>query len=174
MGLKRSIDRRISRMYFTLRGMDLGKNASVHRTVDVMFPKRARLGESSIIYKHVSLYTSRSGKFEMGAYSHIAPYGYLLIDKNICKIGDHVAIGPFCTFICHSNSVIGEREYFSQNYTDGNISIGNNVFIGAQCTILPGTVIEDNVVIAANSVVRGNLNSGFIYGGSPVQKIKAI
>jgi len=154
--------------------MDLGKRATIHRTVDVIFPVRARVGENSTLYKNISLYIGASGSFEMGTNSHIAPFGYLLIDKNTCKIGDYVAIGPFCTFICHSNSVKGEKAYFTQNYTDGDIIIGNNVFMGAQCTILPGTIIEDNVVVAANSVVKGKLETGFIYGGSPVEKIKAI
>ncbi len=174
MGLARSINRRLNRIYFSLRGMDLGKNATIHRSVDVIFPRRARVGKNSTLYKHISLYVGGSGIFEMGSNSHIAPFGYLLIDKNTCTIGDHVAIGPFCTFICHSNSVNGEKEYFTQNYTDGDIKIGNNVFIGAQCTILPGTIVEDNVVVAANSVVKGRLEGGFIYGGSPVKKINSI
>lgn len=174
MGLARSIGRRLDRIYFSFRGMNMERNASVHRSVDVLFPRRARIGRNSILYKDISLYIGKEGRFEIGANSHIAPFGYLLIDKNKCKIGDYVAIGPFCTFICHSNSVKGENKYFTQNYTDGDIRIGSNVFIGAQCTILPGTVVEDNVVIAANSVVKGRLEGGFVYGGSPAAKINPI
>ena len=81
---------------------------------------------------------------------------------------------PFCTFICHSNHFEGDNKLYSKNYLDGDISIGNNVFMGAQCTILPGTIIDDNVVIASNSVVKGHLESNTVYGGSPAKKIKSL
>ncbi|HIP31260.1 MAG TPA: acyltransferase [Crocinitomicaceae bacterium] len=110
----------------------------------------------------------------MGKKSHIAPFGYLLIDNNKVTIGDDVAIGPFCTFICHSNSVTGKSKLYAENYLDGDIFIGNNVFIGVQCTILPGTIIEDNVVIASNSVVKGRIERSALYGGTPAKKIKEI
>jgi len=39
---------------------------------------------------------------------------------------------------------------------------------------LPGTKIQDNVIIAANSVVRGTLEAGWMYGGSPCKPIKKL
>jgi acetyltransferase-like isoleucine patch superfamily enzyme len=48
-----------------------------------------------------------------------------------------------------------------------NIVIGNNVFIGMNSLILPGTIIGDNVIIGAGSVVRGKVNSNSIYAGNP-------
>ena len=35
------------------------------------------------------------------------------------------------------------------------IKIGNNVWIGPNCTIFPGTTIKDNVVVMPNSLVKG-------------------
>ena len=78
------------------------------------------------------------------------------------------------TFICHSNAIQGASKFFCENYDDGDITIGNNVFIGAQCTILPGTIIKDNVVVASNSVVKGILEGDTVYGGSPAKVIKKI
>ncbi|MCD6483070.1 MAG: hypothetical protein J7K83_02260 [Candidatus Aenigmarchaeota archaeon] len=54
------------------------------------------------------------------------------------------------------------------------VKIGNNVTIGQYTTVLPGTVIEDDVVVGANSLVPKNsvLERGWIYGGVPVRKIK--
>jgi acetyltransferase-like isoleucine patch superfamily enzyme len=48
-----------------------------------------------------------------------------------------------------------------------NIVVGNNVFIGMNTLILPGTTIGDNVIIGAGSVVRGNIKSNAIYAGNP-------
>ena len=40
------------------------------------------------------------------------------------------------------------------------ITIGNDVWITSNCTILPGTIIEDNVILSAGSVASGVLESG--------------
>ena len=54
------------------------------------------------------------------------------------------------------------------------VMIGNNVFIGANTTILPGSVIEDNCIVGAGTVVRGRLESGYVYYGNPCQKICSV
>lgn len=51
------------------------------------------------------------------------------------------------------------------------IHIGKNVFIGMGALIMPGTVIQDNVVIGAGSVVRGTIPSDSIVIGNPAQII---
>lgn len=53
------------------------------------------------------------------------------------------------------------------------IVIGDNVWIGRGCLVLPGCVIEEGVVVAANSVVRGRLEKDGIYGGRPAKFIKS-
>jgi maltose O-acetyltransferase len=47
------------------------------------------------------------------------------------------------------------------------IKIGNNVWIGKNCLIFPGSKIEDNVVIGANSIVKGNCEANSLYVGNP-------
>ena len=110
----------------------------------------------------------------MGNNSHAAPYSYFLITNNSVIIGDDVAIGPFCSFFCSSNSYSDDIPLFRENYENGDIILGNNVFIGAQSTILPGTEIQDNVIIAANSVVKGIIESGWAYGGAPCKPLKKL
>ncbi|WP_179002428.1 acyltransferase [Flavobacterium quisquiliarum] len=51
------------------------------------------------------------------------------------------------------------------------IHIGKNVFIGMGAIIMPGTIIHDNVVIGAGSVVRGTIYSDAIVIGNPGQII---
>lgn len=174
MRLMDKIRRKLAHNRFRRSGVKMAAGSSIHRSVEIYHPKNVSIGTNSILYKEISVYPNAQGAFKMGANSHIAPFGYLLIDKNVLTIGDDVAIGPFCTFICHSNAIDTKEPLFRKNYSDGDITIGNNVFIGAQCTILPGTIIENNVVIASNSVVKGHLESGSVYGGSPAKKIKEI
>lgn len=63
-----------------------------------------------------------------------------------CKFGNNVVIVDHD----HNYKHIGEEEFLS-----GEITIGNNVWIGANTVILRGTHIGDNCVIAAGSVIKG-------------------
>lgn len=167
------IKNKLVKLYYRLSGVNMGANVSIDFSLDVTNIKNLFLGDNSILYKNTSIYMGVNGECRIGTNSHVAPFGYLLIAENKVQIGNDVAIGPFCSMICHSNAVDGNSELFRKNYTDGDIRIGNNVFVGAQCTILPGSVIENNVVVASNSVVKGVLKSGNVYGGSPAKLIKS-
>ena len=48
-----------------------------------------------------------------------------------------------------------------------NIKIGDNVFIGAQSIIMPGSEIGNNCIIGCGSVVRGKIESGKVVAGNP-------
>lgn len=159
--------------YCSLLGATVGKNAVIASSVYISSRSKLKLGKGSILYDHCTLHLG-SGSFTMGEKSHMAPYGYVLSGKNHILIGNDVAIGPYSTFFCMSNSPYGDSRLFRENYKHGDIRIGNNVFIGAHTVILPGCTIPDNVVIAANSVAGGHLESGWIYGGNPLEKRKKI
>ncbi|MDB5251882.1 MAG: hypothetical protein JWP27_1051 [Flaviaesturariibacter sp.] len=54
------------------------------------------------------------------------------------------------------------------------VTIGNNVWIGWGCTILKGVTIGDNSVIAAGSVVTGDIPANVIAAGNPAVPKKKI
>jgi len=157
-----------------LRGMKLNSDSLVHYRSEIRRRHKVLLGERSILYKKQSIYIGRNGRLNIGMDSHIAPYGYLQIEDRSINIGDDVAIGPFCSFFCSSNSYSSEKPLYRENYDKGDISIGNNVFIGAQSVILPGSIIGNNIIVAANSVVKGKLEDGWLYAGSPCKPIKKL
>ena len=57
-------------------------------------------------------------------------------------------------------------------YSNGNIEIGNDVWIGYNCTIINGIKIGDGAVIAANSNVVSDVEPYSIVGGNPAKLIK--
>lgn len=88
-------------------------------------------------------------------------------------------IGNNCVISYRSQLLTGGRKVIkeigiSKEHIYRDIKIGNNVWIGANSIILPGVVVEDNVVIAAGTVVTKSLDSGYIYGGVPAKLIKKI
>ncbi|MDQ8737842.1 DapH/DapD/GlmU-related protein [Paenibacillus sp. LHD-38] len=86
-------------------------------------------------------------------------------------IGDNVKIGP--------RTSIFDSNYHRLDSSDKgelrkSITIGNNVWIGADCTILPGVTIGDNSVIAAKSTVNKNIPNNVLAGGSPAKVIREL
>jgi len=157
------------------KNISLEEESQVDYRCEIEQKNNIRLGKKSILYKNITIYKQKEGELNIGDYSHIAPYGYFLIQKQKLTIGDNVAIGPYCSIFCSTNSIPSDKKrLFKDSYDKGDIQIGNNVLIGTHCVILPHTVIENNVAIAANSTVKGKLESGFLYGGNPAKKIKAL
>lgn len=111
------------------------------------------------------------GQFTIGKHSHLGANCFVNVVKGSVTIGDHVAVGPSTQIIAYSNHY-EPGKLVSDIRTQADITIGNNVFIGANSVVLPGTVIEDHVVVGANSLVKGTLRTKNIYAGSPLRLIK--
>lgn len=90
----------------------------------------------------------------------------------LVSIGDNVTITPGVTIITHdySWSVIAVHSNVILGSV-GEVTIGNNVFIGQKSTILAGTRIGDNVIIGANSLVKRDIPSGVVVAGNPAKVI---
>lgn len=54
------------------------------------------------------------------------------------------------------------------------IIVGNNVWIGANVTVVPGVTIGDNCVIGAGSVVTKDIPDNTVAVGNPCKVIKSI
>jgi maltose O-acetyltransferase len=52
--------------------------------------------------------------------------------------------------------------------------IGRGVWLGARVMVMKGVTIGDNTVVAANSVVTGDLPGNVLAGGSPAKVIRSI
>ena len=54
------------------------------------------------------------------------------------------------------------------------ITVGNDVWIGGNCTILPGVTIGNNVIIVAGAVVTKDIPDNCIAAGVPAKVIKQL
>ncbi len=81
---------------------------------------------------------------------------------NFAKIGDQVHI-----YDSDFHQVTADADAYQ-----APIVIGNNVWVGAKSMILAGTTIGDNSVIAAGSIVKGNIPANCVAAGSPAKVIK--
>ena len=96
-----------------------------------------------------------------------------ILDIHEVHIGDHVMIGPhtLITTVSHPLSAKERREYFAWAKP---VTIGNDVWIGGNVTILPGVTIGDNVVIGAGAVVTEDIPSGSVAVGVPARVVKEL
>lgn len=96
--------------------------------------------------------------------------GNCIIDPPHCwliEIGDNVTLANGVYILAHDASTKMHLGYAKV----GNVKIGNNVFIGANVTILPNVKIGDNVIIGAGSVVTKDIPSNTVYAGNPAKQI---
>lgn len=89
----------------------------------------------------------------------------------LISIGNRVTITSGVNIITHDGSTWLCRDTKGRRYLYRKVSIGNNVFIGINSIILPGVHIEDDVIIAAGSVIAKSVPKGSIVGGNPARII---
>lgn len=95
------------------------------------------------------------------------------IDPTHCfliEIGNNVTLSVRVTILAHDAST-----KMVTGYTKiGKVIIGDNVFIGANATILPGVTIGNDCVIGANSVVTHDIPANSVVVGNPAKVICSI
>ncbi|MGP1515812.1 MAG: sugar O-acetyltransferase [Bacteroidales bacterium] len=103
----------------------------------------------------------------------IGNFNLTILDIREVYIGDNVLIGPntLITTVGHPITPKGRREHISLAKP---VHIGNDVWIGGNCTILPGVKIGNNVVVAAGAVVTKDIPDNSLVAGVPARVIRQI
>ena len=149
----------------------LNKNSgcNVFDSVILIFPENITIGRNTDIKDYVIIQSFT--KVVIGDECQINPF--TIIYAGEVYIGNNVLIAPHC-IIASGNHDYKQLEVpmkFAGILTKGPIIIGNDVWIGANVTILDGVKIGDGAVIAANSCINKNVEPYSIYGGVPAKKI---
>lgn len=102
-----------------------------------------------------------------------ANYNLVILDEAPVTFGDNVFIAPCCGFYTAGHPLDAAERNRGLEYARP-ISVGNNVWFGANVTVLPGVTIGDNCVIGAGSVVNKDIPAGTMAAGNPCRVIKSI
>lgn len=141
-----------------------------------------RMGDRVWINKYATVFSSHD-HVKIGSDCYIGPYVWIEGHAGI-EIGNSVHIaGPGTNLHTHSGMKmalngehLGNPSYKPKlehsHYYKVPIRIGNNVWIGPNCSISPGVVIHDNVVIMPNTYVRSGIIESFslVHGDGIVEK----
>ena len=88
----------------------------------------------------------------------------------LISIGSRVTISNGVQILTHDNSI--DRVLPNVSDIFGRVSIGDDCFIGAHVTIMPGVTIGNKVIIGAGSVVaKSFVEEGIIIAGNPARKV---
>lgn len=119
-------------------------------------------------------------------------------ERPTLEIGNHTGIGHDCDFAVAQRITIGNHCHIAGGTrmfdSSGHpldpakrlanlppeaddvkpIVIGDNVWIGARCTIFPGVTVGDNSVVATGSVVTGDVPPNTLVAGYPARQVKRL
>lgn len=89
------------------------------------------------------------------------------------EMGDDALIGSNVTISSGKHPIEGrEGSVFSRPTIPMQIKIGNDVWIGAGASVLPGVEVAEGTVIGANTVVTKNTESYSVVVGAPAQIVR--
>lgn len=108
----------------------------------------------------------------IGDHCYIAYGNWFSANETIC-IGDEVIVGPYCVFASSNHTKEG-NSYRSGRVKGAKIEISSGCWVAAHCTIIAGSFLPEQSVLAANSVLtpQKHLISG-LYAGTPAQLKRA-
>lgn len=158
--------------------LEIHHNASISKLADLEDSIRGstiRIGSGSVVDAFVKIKPAGgNGDLIIGANCQINS-GCVIYTGNGVKMGDGVLIAANTT-LAPTNHEYSSRDLpiFKQGHmkSKGGIKISNNVWIGANCVLLDGVSIGTGAIIAAGSVVLGDVEEYVVYGGVPAKKIK--
>lgn len=159
-----------SRIAGRLRRWSLRTNCQIDTAVVITHPKHFRAEPGSAL-SHGCHIGNKNGRMSLGANSHLGAYCHVNVVEGVVTIGNDVAIGPGTCIVSYSNHYVPGEDLCTSKITD-DVLIHDHVFIGANVTVLPGTIIESNVVVGAGSVVKGRLASHGLYAGAPCRRLR--
>jgi virginiamycin A acetyltransferase len=100
--------------------------------------------------------------------------GTVIYNGNGIVLGNWVLIAANCTLAPVNHAYLDKnRTIYDQRFlpSKGGIIIEDDVWIGANSVVLDGAFIRKGAVIAAGSIIKGEIESYGIYAGSPLMKI---
>lgn len=146
---------------------EAGESKENHR----MYLIRELLGSAGEeIYMEAPFHFDYGYRVQIGE-NFFSNVNFTVMDGGGVVIGDNVSVGPNVGIYTVQQPTDVRRRVLGYEWAMP-VTIGNNVSIGGDVTILPGVTIGDNVTIGGGSVVVKDIPSDTIAAGNPCTVIK--
>ena len=150
-----------------------GEDVRLYQLAKLSLPEFIEIDDHTIIFDFAFLSGRKSLK--IGKYCCITWHCVLEGGANI-KLGDRVFLGPGAKLLSstydfngiYTSQLLPEGAY---NIRYGDITLGNDAYIGAGTVVMPGVTIGEGALVGANAFVNKDLEPWGIYVGAPAKKI---
>jgi galactoside O-acetyltransferase len=132
---------------------------------------RIEIGDDAALnssFGPVSLVTGPRGLLTIGRCAAIN-FGVTLAAARAVRVGDDVAIGPYCVV-----ADVDVPEVLDRPADARPIEIGDRVWLAARVVVRPGARIGAGSVITAGSVVEGEVPPLVVAGGVPARVLRRL
>lgn len=151
------------------RGLNLAHGVALDSGVTLVGHEVNRhalsIGRNTVVRAN-SYISARRGRVAIGAFANLG-HGSWVGGQGEIVIGEWLLCGPHVVIISSNHDFRGPLPYATTTEEAGRITIGASVWLGANSTVLAGSSIGDGAVIAAGSVVRGEIPEFAIAAGNP-------
>lgn len=141
--------------------------------VDIDRKSKIRFGSRVSMHSRCRLAASNGGDICVGNRSSFN-VGCIVVSRCSIRIGNNVVFGPNVMIYDHDHIMDTQHGTRESGYRLGEIVIGDNSWIGAGSIILLGTHIGKNCVIAAGSVVKGDIPDNTVLVQKRVNTFKGV
>jgi acetyltransferase-like isoleucine patch superfamily enzyme len=150
-----------------------GTHLQLDRNVQIECPHNMRVGDHVTLYGGSHYVAGRGGSIQIGDGTHIGRQCVL------SGLGG-IHVGKGCA-IASSVNIYSVTNHYRQEPTapildndtiSAPVVIGDDVWIGAGVTILPGISVGDHAVIGAGAVVTRDVAPWMIVAGVPARELK--
>ena len=112
-------------------------------------------------------------RITIGAGTHIGEHSIIWAGNSTGRItfGEKCLLAPNVTITASNYGTAPGRFIMDQPKIEEDITIGRDVWLGANTVVLAGVTIGDYAIVAAGAVVTKDVEPGAIVGGVPAKRI---
>lgn len=145
-------------------GVTIGERVflSEHAMID---PAEFHIGDNSYVGAHSYI----TDHVHLGENTTVNPFTVI---RGRVHIGDAVRIGAHTSIIAFNHSMHPDEPVYKQKHTVKGITIGDDVWIGSNVTILDGVTVGSLAVLAAGAIVTKDVAGWSIVGGNPARHVR--
>lgn len=87
------------------------------------------------------------------------------------RIGERCNLGPQVALLGQTHEVEGDGRYRRRS-EHRPVVVGDDVWLGARSTVLPGVTVGDGCIVAAGAVVSRDIGPGGVWAGVPARRVE--
>ena len=162
--------------YLKIRGkpsnITIGNNVKIFGNIDLRNRENGQviIGNNVEIDNDCRFVAANNATLDIKDKCYIGPYNIFNAGEDIV-IGSYTISGGFVHIQSSNHGLAKNEKIWRQNHTYGKIKIEEDVWLGANCTILQGITIHTGAVVAAKAVVTKDVLDYKIVGGIPAKEI---